>query len=252
MSAPKRSGTGNIIGTRLQAAIDQWPEQLGVRTLAELLKQRSPRPRGSTPAMIHRYLRGAVTPPLEFIQAAADVLGADPSWLAGGSAAAAAEPWTTTVRDGDLNAVELRQFAVEGLTTRLPRFHLLSARTQRAALDAVEAWAQWSLGPNAEQYDGDADIQSQVTVEEWGAAALYVGMTLADSLAIPAQHLPDDAGRDEDFLADVAIALLRRIPTHGSAPGAVPLKKGGSAGKKKSIARKTTVGRNRRRGRGKA
>lgn len=213
MSRPKRSVDHNVISSRLQAAIDKWPEQRGVRTLAELLKGRSPRPRGSTPAMIHRYLRGAVTPPLEFIQAAADVLGVDASWLAGGSAVASvATPWATTVRDGELNAAELRRLAVDGLTTRLPRFHLLPIRTQRAALEAVEAWARWSLDQNADRHENDPDTVQQWTVEEWGEAALYVGMTLAEAFQIPTQHLPEDAERDGHFLADVATALVRRIP----------------------------------------
>ena len=229
MSRQKRSIDHTVISSRLQAAIDKWPERRGVRTLAELLKGRSPRPRGSTPAMIHRYLRGAVTPPVEFIQAAADVLGVDASWLAGGSSVPAAEtPWVTSVRDGELNAAELRGLAVDGLTTRLPRFHFLPLRTQRAALEAVEAWARWSLDQNADRHENDPETLQQWTVEEWGEAALYVGMTLAEAFEIPNQHLPEDVERDGHFLADVATALVRRIPSTDEKRRIPPIKKRGT------------------------
>ena len=40
---------------------------------------------GSSYSMIHRYLRGKSTPPVEFIEAAADMLGVNAPWLAFGT-----------------------------------------------------------------------------------------------------------------------------------------------------------------------
>lgn len=54
---------------------------MSIRAFAKAMQDREPRPRGSTRAMVHRYLSGA-TPPSDFIAAAADVLALNPEWLA--------------------------------------------------------------------------------------------------------------------------------------------------------------------------
>lgn len=77
---------------RLRSLIGNQDRQMRIHDFAETMQKRSPRPRGSGNDMIYRYLReGGPTPPLEFIAAAADVLGVQRSWLAFGDPPTEAE-----------------------------------------------------------------------------------------------------------------------------------------------------------------
>lgn len=64
------------IAKRLAQAI---PEE-GIRAFAREMEDREVR--GSSYAMIHRYLAGKKVPSLEFVEEAASVLGVRPAWLA--------------------------------------------------------------------------------------------------------------------------------------------------------------------------
>ncbi|MBA3340446.1 MAG: hypothetical protein H0W30_01205 [Gemmatimonadaceae bacterium] len=70
------------IGERLGMYVGDGPDKtMSIRSFAAEMLKRRPRPKGSTRAMIHRYLAGA-TPPSEFTSAAAQVLELNPEWLA--------------------------------------------------------------------------------------------------------------------------------------------------------------------------
>ena len=73
------------------------------------LVRRFPTVRGRSYSSIHSYLRGGVTPPLEFLEAASDVLGVSLVSLRGGEP----KPTTRTVlaREHDSIARELRRLA---------------------------------------------------------------------------------------------------------------------------------------------
>jgi hypothetical protein len=78
-------------GERLRRFLGEGPDaRMSVRAFAARMQEREPRPKGSTRAMIHRYLSGA-QPPADFLEAAADQLGLNPEWLAFGRG----EPTTT-------------------------------------------------------------------------------------------------------------------------------------------------------------
>lgn len=67
---------------------DEDGKRMSIRAFAEAMKSREPRPKGSTRAMIHRYLEAGPegpVPSLDFIEAAADQLGLAPGWLAFGT-----------------------------------------------------------------------------------------------------------------------------------------------------------------------
>jgi len=75
---------GSGVGKRLARYIGDGPGKVkSIRAFAAEMRERDPRPKGSTRAMVHRYLSGA-TPPSDFIEAAADVLGLRREWLAFG------------------------------------------------------------------------------------------------------------------------------------------------------------------------
>lgn len=79
------------VGQRLSQFIGDEPDKkMSIRAFAAAMKAREPRPKGSTRAMIHRYLAGAPEPPADFITAAADVLNLNPEWLAFGRGPASA------------------------------------------------------------------------------------------------------------------------------------------------------------------
>lgn len=67
----------DTIASRLRAAIERWGS---IRRFADAM----PKVRGATYGMIHRYLKGETDPPLEFLEAAAGVLGVRVEWLAHG------------------------------------------------------------------------------------------------------------------------------------------------------------------------
>jgi hypothetical protein len=83
--------TGSDVGKRLARYLGDGPgKRKSIRAFAEEMKNREPRPPGSSRAMIHRYLAGTA-PPADFIYAAADVLGLRRDWLAFGEGAPTAE-----------------------------------------------------------------------------------------------------------------------------------------------------------------
>lgn len=84
------------VGERLRFAMDTWGtragvERLGVRTFADLMRERFPNVPGTSRAMLQQYLSGAVEPPLAFLRAAADLLNVRPAWLGFGEAPMIAE-----------------------------------------------------------------------------------------------------------------------------------------------------------------
>lgn len=70
------------VGERLAEYVgDGTGKAMSIRSFAKAMRLRTPRPKGSTRAMVHRYLAGA-TPPSDFTEAAAETLGLNPEWLA--------------------------------------------------------------------------------------------------------------------------------------------------------------------------
>lgn len=70
------------ITDRLRTLIgDEAEHVMSIRSFADAMRNRKPRPAGSTRAMIHRYLKGTATPPLDFLTAAAAVLKVRVEWL---------------------------------------------------------------------------------------------------------------------------------------------------------------------------
>lgn len=78
----------DTIADRLRAVIGDEPRcVMSIRQFAEYMTARTPRPPGSTRAMIHRYLANNAkppTPPAAFLVAAAEVLSVNTEWLAFG------------------------------------------------------------------------------------------------------------------------------------------------------------------------
>ena len=92
------------LADRLRSLIgdDHGRHQMSIRAFWDTMKTRRPRPRGSSRAMIHRYLRGEGPPPPEdFVRAASAVLGVRPSWLAFGDGEATWERQATKTASDD-------------------------------------------------------------------------------------------------------------------------------------------------------
>lgn len=203
----KKDRRAELIGARLKEAIDKWPDG-GVRTLRDRLQKERPRPRGSTYAMIHRYRGGDVVPPLEFIRAAARILNVSEAWLAGrdSNTGGGANTWTVASND-DADAL-VRQV----LTTKLPEFEEYPEWLRTLVVELVDAWSEDAA------LDFDLEAEGVTPDEVWriharAEAAFYVGTALSDALDVPRHHLPADFTKDVRFLADVANALIRRLPT---------------------------------------
>lgn len=95
-------------GDRLNQLVGAGPgKRMTISGFHRALQRRKPKPRGSTRGMIHRYLKGAV-PPAEFIEAAADILGVSPEWLAFGRGPMT-EPEQELGRSSDGMTDEVRQ-----------------------------------------------------------------------------------------------------------------------------------------------
>ena len=79
-------GESPTFAERLGSFIGDEPDhRMSIRSFSDAMLKRTPRPRGSTRAMIHRYLKkDGPEPPPEFIRAAADILVTNPEWLAFG------------------------------------------------------------------------------------------------------------------------------------------------------------------------
>jgi hypothetical protein len=105
------------VGKRLSEFIGDGPgKRMSIRAFAEAMRNLEPRPRGSTRAMIHRYLAGK-QPPSDFITAAADVLQLNPEWLAFDKGAPTREDAAVAAAGRPIGDVVWEYF-VEGCRTR--------------------------------------------------------------------------------------------------------------------------------------
>jgi hypothetical protein len=70
------------VGERLAMYVgDGSDKTMSISSFAKAMRLRTPRPNGSSRAMVHRYLAGT-EPPSDFIVAAAEMLGLNVEWLA--------------------------------------------------------------------------------------------------------------------------------------------------------------------------
>lgn len=147
----------STVAERLGRYIGDGPEaRMSIRSFAKAMKKREPRPRGSTRAMIHRYLEAGADgplPPSDFIEAAADELGLNPEWLAFGKGEpdegreAVAGVSAEREAPGDVNrrlrALKLKWDVLKGLGFRppeLPDEPGLLAWAKKANLAALPHW----------------------------------------------------------------------------------------------------------------
>jgi transcriptional regulator with XRE-family HTH domain len=119
-------------GGRLKKAVEAWPNG-GVRTFMRALQAMDPRPRGSSYAMIHRYMSGEHEPGLDFIKAAAEVLNVRETWLATG--------------DGAMTVAE--QQVEESLRTGGATFETQALKDAWAAMEAE--WPALEAAPESVQ-----------------------------------------------------------------------------------------------------
>lgn len=78
--------TKGTVGARLAEYIGVGADKkMSVRAFAAAMARRTPRPKGSTRAMVNRYRKGTTTPRSDFIAAAAATLGLNAEWLASGT-----------------------------------------------------------------------------------------------------------------------------------------------------------------------
>jgi hypothetical protein len=74
--------TVGTYATRLGAAVQRWGGPRAVAAFSRTMQERGVR--GATRESVHQALRGRREPSLAFVEAAADVLGVTPGWLAFG------------------------------------------------------------------------------------------------------------------------------------------------------------------------
>jgi hypothetical protein len=135
------------LAERLRSAIDHW-EGGGIRPFQKALASMTPRPRGSSLAMIHRYLdrdpEKVVEPPRAFLEAAAELLGVRAEWLWSGTGerTSAAE----TVRKAselEAAAADVQPHAVlDALGKAFPDFSELPSWCRAVVLETVRRAAR--------------------------------------------------------------------------------------------------------------
>lgn len=202
------------IHTRLRLAIAEWRDGSINAFHREL---HSAGVQGSSYTQIHKYLRGETVPPLEFVVAAAGVLGARIEWLANGTGA---RPTTDFEDESTYQAVY--DLIHGSLADALPGY---DGPMDRLAVDAVQGLVEQYL---------EVIYPHLETIAEHDPAERddYVGH-LCDELAgvfsAPLRILPPGIPTPQgellnQYVTHMAVALqLFAIPAHRRTPyGEVP------------------------------
>lgn len=120
------------IGSRIREAVVL--RGMSLRALGRTLSKRSVR--GSSYAMIHRYMSGKTAPALPFLQAVAELMDVRLEWLAAGSGGmTAADERAEREREAALKGLD-RQYGEEGIRETFPAYDKLNFITRSALLQA--------------------------------------------------------------------------------------------------------------------
>ena len=204
---------GMTVGQRLQRALDAWDH--GVMAFVEEMKRKleGSGVRGATYPAIKRYLDEAAKPSIEFLEAAASVLGVRKEWLVAEQGEMTAERERVRVAAASMTAV-----ATDGTFLAGGERNLAGQPMQRLTKDVVSELLQsinQAMGLSSPE---DSPPWSSGVIEVWKRLAVtgeFVGSTyiqdIADALRAPLKAL----GVDPDTMhkgGDLTLYITAMIP----------------------------------------
>lgn len=205
---------------RLRQAFEASPFRDSRRRFQQAVK--SAGAPGSSYTSVRHYLDGATTPPVRFLEVAAEVLGVRPAWLALGEGGMTEEDEAKRVDTlrGDLvtgaSLADMPERAVEIISEEFPPLGRASALVRAAVL---EVW-----------YYAAGDAAAQQEDSEEGAAALTIARNLGRALRAPLEHAAPERLTDEWWSARAYVlgmvpALLSAVPFGGASSVGLALKR---------------------------
>jgi len=152
--------TKRTVGERLALHIGTG-KPMSVRSFAAAMRARKPRPRGSTRAMVHRYLKGTTTPRSDFIAAAAATLGLNAEWLESGTGHET--PGSATVAAiANVSQPAADEWRRTALQIKRAILGTAAIKENKAT---IRAWVELLDGQRAEFVDGFVRVKSGDSTE---------------------------------------------------------------------------------------
>lgn len=199
------------IGERLRIAIRRMPargRERGIRLFQKQMEERYPGVTGTSYPSIHSYLQNRTAPPLEFLAAAAELLGVREEWLANG------EGEMTEERQRIMKAAPepVEEDIDDVLEEAFPGYKALPAIVQYTFADVLGRAAEAQMLNLASQLDGRRVLPNG-----------YIRLMAAEFgklLMLPTTHFgfgPMDTGSRE--FTDYALAMLHALSLAITGPG---------------------------------
>jgi len=168
---------------------------------------------GSSYPVIHRYLRGKTTPPIEFIDAAAGLLGVRRAWLAFGEGEPTEVEEATRGAGADATASDYAAVLEEAITEEFPPFANLKPWARSAVWEVVNRVAR---AEKARAHLLVEDDQERVDSCE---SDLVSAVMVAKSLRAPIEYLPPHYTTPDNFQTFV-VSACAALTYLVSSPGA--------------------------------
>ena len=196
---------------RLRHAIETRMERGSIREFHKRIAERDVS--GSSYPVIHRYLKGEVMPPLDFLEAAAEVLRVRPAWLILGEG----EPteFETAVSEQQKKSPE--DAAIERMLLQIahlfPEFSRIQPWAHRVFWQTIIRLVKHRTAHNP-------DGVSNVRIAE--RSAVFVAGEIANPIReIEPGNITDD--QLSDYVASICQALMRLIPSGATARVETPV-----------------------------